>query len=87
MNKQINCEKEELLYQIAAWDFRKTDLALFLDTHPHDMQAIMLFEEAKYQSNILKSMYERSYGPLVQGTTCPNHWNWVNDPWPWEAKN
>lgn len=86
MNKQINCEKESLLYQIAAWDFRKTDLALFLDTHPHDMQAIMLFEEAKYQSNILRTMYENNYGPLVQGTTCPNHWDWVNDPWPWEAK-
>ena len=84
MKQQVNFEKEELLYQIAAWDFRKTDLALFLDTHPHDMQAIMLFEEAKYQSTMLRNIYESNYGPLVQGTNCPNYWNWIDSPWPWE---
>lgn len=86
MTPKNEIEREELLYQIAAWDFRKTDLALFLDTHPYDVQAIMMFEEANYQSAVLKNMYETSYGPLISGTTCSNYWNWIDSPWPWEAE-
>lgn len=79
-----NYDRQELLYQIAALDFRLVDLNLYLDTHPHDMQAIMLFYEAKYQACTLKNIYECHFGPLTAGTTCQNYWNWLDSPWPWE---
>ena len=77
-------DKNELLYQIAAYDFKVVDLNLYLDTHPYDMQAIMLFNEAKYNAMALRNIYECNYGPLTAGTNCPNYWNWLDSPWPWD---
>ena len=79
-------EKTELLYQITALDFKLTDLNLYLDTHPHDMQAICLFHETKCQCQMLKNVYECNYGSLTCGSTCPNCWTWLEEPWPWDRQ-
>ena len=61
------------------------ELALYLDTHPDDKEALGLYRE--YQKIYHKGMmeYNQKYGPLNhlapgQGDT----YRWLDDPWPWE---
>ncbi|TYQ14673.1 UNVERIFIED_CONTAM: spore coat protein JB [Acetivibrio alkalicellulosi] len=76
--------RQELLKQLTAIDFMAVDLQLYLDTHPNDREALMRYNTIVTQSNMLKSTYERLYGPLCSFRSCSQYpWQWINDPWPW----
>ncbi|MHC1684498.1 MAG: spore coat protein CotJB [Clostridiaceae bacterium] len=82
-----NCKnKEELLKQITALDFIMIDLHLYLNTHPTDRIALEKHNSVVMEANMLKSDYEKNYGPLTYGSCSYYPWQWINEPWPWEAE-
>ncbi|KGP71501.1 spore coat protein CotJB [Pontibacillus yanchengensis] len=87
MNKQMPQEFYELLEEIQVVDFVLVELTLYLDTHPHDYNAIQQFNECAKQSKQLKKQYEQQYGPLRQyGMSYSSYpWNWGDAPWPWQV--
>ena len=76
--------REDMLTDISALDFMLTDLNLYLDTHPDDTNALMLFNNIMNQTNMYKSQFVSKFGPLKRGSTSNNTWNWIDNPWPWE---
>ena len=68
--------------------FAIQELALYLDTHRDDRQALEKYRE--YQKMYQKCMeaYQRNRGPLNHRTPMDGPYRWLDDPWPWEyAKN
>ena len=83
--RKINCcEKEELLQQIRCCDFAINELALYLDTHPTDDNALCLHRRYCREAKDLKDKYQKIYGPLTINFPC-NKWRWLEEPWPWEG--
>lgn len=81
----MNIQREKALRDIMAEGFSAFDLHLYLNTHPYDQKAIMLFNKCSQRARMLKENYERMYGPLTASSSnrCP--WQWINNPWPWEG--
>jgi spore coat protein JB len=78
-------EKRELMRTLSAIAFYLVDLNLYLDTHPNDVNAMMLFNQYREKYLTLVAEYERKYGPLMAiNGVKDNKWKWINDPWPWE---
>ena len=80
-------ERQMLLRKISEQQFAATEIALFLDTHPDNQQALSLHEQYTNEYLALKKAYEEKFGPLT--AFCPNRgekWCWVKDPWPWEKE-
>ena len=77
--------KMELLKLIVASEFMKDDLALFLNTHPMDQEALAKYNFYVMESRGLKETYEMNYGMLSEhNSLSPYPWQWINNPWPWE---
>ena len=71
--------------ELQALGFAINELALYLDTHRDDEEALEVYRQ--YQDLYHKGMmaYTKDYGPLNH--SAPNQgktYNWLNDPWPWE---
>ena len=64
--------------------FAIQELALYLDTHQDDQNALELYR--KYQTLYHEGMmrYSKEYGPLNHGTPTEGPYEWLKDPWPWE---
>ncbi len=64
--------------------FMIQELALYLDTHPHDTEALELYR--KYQQIYHKGMMEfNEERPLKHGLPVQGErYRWLDDPWPWE---
>lgn len=76
--------RDELLKCLTALDFMAVDLALYLDTHPHDDDAINKYNETVDEADKYRLMYEANYGPLCSYRSASrNKWSWINNPWPW----
>jgi spore coat protein JB len=67
------------------YDFYLYDLNLYLDTHPNDKKALAKFNEVNAKRKSAYELYISKYGPItaVQNTS-EEHFDWINDPWPWE---
>lgn len=92
--KNINCEcqnqycpsnlsQKEMLHEIMSLNFAINDLALYLNTHPQDTDAIKMHNEYSKKQIFLTEEYQRLYGPLTI-SFISNTWDWIDDPWPWE---
>ena len=65
------------------------ELALYLDTHRDDEEALELYRTYQKMYEKCKMEYEMNYGPLTHKSVvnCAEY-RWLDDPWPWEyAKN
>jgi spore coat protein JB len=82
-------QREMLLDRIRALEFVAVEINLYLDSHPRDQRALNDFDNISRQIAVLKSEYERMYGPLINFgfglNSNRNQWQWINDPWPWEG--
>ena len=77
--------RKKLLRAIMEADFVLKELNLFLDTHPCHKAALSKFYKYQQKSAMLKSEYEKLFGPLTPSVTdCADVWEWNNSPWPWE---
>ena len=64
------------------------ELALYLDTHRDDNEAVEMYRNYQKLYNEGVKKYEAIYGPLSHYTESNGAYNWLNDPWPWEyARN
>lgn len=83
----ISNEKEELLEQVQVYNFALTDLNLYLDNNPNDMNAINLYNNYLTYYKKAIQQYEEKYGPLTSdNVNKENNWQWDNNPWPWEVQ-
>lgn len=75
-----------LLRQIMELQFTSIELALFLDTHPEDQDALRDIKKVNERLDALIDEYERTYGPLTSFSTHTGKdtWRWIEEPWPWE---
>lgn len=81
---KISKDRLELLKEIMALDFSLIELNLYLDTHPEDEKALMVFKQYSCKSKELKEKYENQYAPLIAANGANRDWRWIEDPWPWE---
>ncbi|PPA70790.1 spore coat protein CotJB [Jeotgalibacillus proteolyticus] len=87
MTHSLSKEYYRDLEEIQAVDFVLFELALYLDTHPTDSQAIKQFNQYALYSLKLKTAFESLHGPLRFGTPNRNEkvWEWSQSPWPWQV--
>lgn len=74
------------LSELQALEFVLLELGLYLDTHPDDTEAFILFQQYVALENVGREKYESLYGPLFQTSTAErDSFNcWLRDPWPWD---
>ena len=79
-------DRSRLLRKMTAEQFAAFDVHLYLDTHPHDMEARKMHDD--YQKNFmrLKAEFEALFGPITADGASGNMWEWTKDPWPWETE-
>ncbi|MBO5867438.1 MAG: spore coat protein CotJB [Oscillospiraceae bacterium] len=76
------------LTELQMVSFAIQELALYLDTHRDDKEALMLYQEYQklYDEGVKK--YEKLCGPLNHLMPTKGSYAWLDDPWPWEyARN
>lgn len=81
----MDANREKMLKEVMAADFTVIDLHLYLNTHPYDQRAIILYNNSARRAMMLRSQFERMYGPInpmCSPSKCP--WQWIESPWPWE---
>ena len=77
--------RDELLQKISALDFYIIDMNLYLNTHPNDNEAIMMYNYCVKQVKELREEYNRLYGMLLAGSSVSRQpWQWIENPWPWQ---
>ncbi len=83
----VENERERLLLEVQKYSFAMWDLNLYLNTHPTDRNAMMLYDQYRTSYRKAANDYESKYGPLHVGDTNTNsgYWEWNNSPWPWEV--
>ena len=73
-----------LAEQIRALCFVKTELELYLDTHPGCRTALDYYYQTVEELKRLTEEYENTVGPLTaMGNVSTDQWHWVDGPWPW----
>lgn len=74
-----------LAEQIRALSFVKTELELYLDTHPDCRTALDYYYKTINELKRLTEQYENTVGPLTaMGNVSADQWHWVDGPWPWQ---
>lgn len=65
--------------------FAIQELALYLDTHPEDSEALELYRTYQRAYHKATMEYSEKCGPLNHGMPVNSQkYNWLDDPWPWE---
>ena len=79
-----NVKKVTPLTELQTMAFMIQELALYLDTHRDDMEALEVYRV--YQEMYHKAMmeYQKKYRPLNHQTPSEGEYAWLDDPWPWE---
>lgn len=75
---------DTLLSQLQTVYFAVQELALYLDTHRDDADALELYRSYQEMAVKLSKMYEAEYGPLTHKYPQQGPYRWLDDPWPWE---
>ena len=76
------------LTELQTMAFVIQELALYLDTHADDVEALELYRKYKRLYNEGRETYEKMCGPLNHMSVTDGKYQWIDDPWPWEyAKN
>ena len=76
------------LTELQTMAFMIQELALYLDTHRDDGEALEIYRAYQKMYNEAKSAYEEKCGPLTHKSVSDGAYRWLDDPWPWEyAKN
>lgn len=76
--------REQLLKEIGMHYFAAFEIALFLDNHPYDSEALKDRQKHLTEARKAAKEYEARFGPLTQNDIpAQNRWTWIDDPWPW----
>ena len=75
---------DTLLTQLQTVNFAVQELALYLDTHREDTEALELYRSYQQMYGKLRKIYEDQRGPLNHMHAQEGPYRWLDDPWPWE---
>ncbi len=71
--------------ELQALGFAVQELALYLDTHRDDKDALELYRKYQQMYSHCKETYLKAAGPLTHSQVCEaDCYKWLDDPWPWE---
>ena len=74
-----------LLSELQALAFAVQELALYLDTHRNDKEALEVYRTYQKKHEKIAQEYQRQFGPLNHGMVSEKDcYTWLDDPWPWE---
>ena len=74
-------ERERLLRRLSSYDFAVTELHIYLDTHPDDVNAAKALADYENKSCKLREEFEEKFGPLTPTNETGNRWAWIADTW------
>ena len=78
--------QQQLFHDIGIVDFVVTELTLYLDTHPHDRNAMEYFNHYNRMKRQMEKEFSQNYFPLTtRMVECDNEWTWGAAPLPWEG--
>ena len=73
------------LSELQVLGFAIQELALYLDTHRDDQEALEVYQKYQKLYTHCREEYLRSHGPMNHmQDTDGKQYTWLNDPWPWE---
>ncbi len=72
------------LTEIQTMAFVIQELALYLDTHREDLEALQLYQAYQKMYHQAIGEYTDQYGPLNHHEPTNGQYRWLDDPWPWE---
>lgn len=76
------------LTELQTMAFAIQELALYLDTHRDDKEALEIYRSFQKMYEQGREKYENECGPLTHMSHSDGDYRWLDDPWPWEyAKN
>ncbi len=80
-----NQEKPDTpMSQLQALSFAIQELALYLDTHREDGEALELYRAYQKMYDQMAQQFSQQNGPLNHMTVGQGPYRWLDDPWPWE---
>ena len=73
------------LSELQVLGFAIQELALYLDTHKDDREALQVYQDYQKLYAHCRSEYLKRRGPMNHfQETSSGQYEWLNDPWPWE---
>lgn len=72
------------LTELQAMAFVLQELALYLDTHRDDEDALEVYRVYQKMYHDAKKMYSEECTPLQHQLPTEGPYKWLDDPWPWE---
>ena len=70
---------------LQALAFAVQELALYLDTHRDDKEALEQYRAYQKMAEKCREEYQKKHGPLTHKSPSDcSCYNWLDDPWPWE---
>lgn len=72
------------LTELQTLSFAIQELALYLDTHRNDTEALEMYRMYQKMYTEGKKAYEKEKGPLNHMSVSSDKYRWLDDPWPWE---
>ena len=80
--KKLN---ETPMSELQALGFAVQELALYLDTHREDREALELYRSYQQMYNKCRTDWGKTRGPMNHSMESEsNSFDWLDDPWPWE---
>ena len=76
------------LSELQVMAFALNELALYLDTHREDREALEVYRAYQQMYHDAAARYSEDVTPLQHTMPTQGSYKWLDDPWPWEyAKN
>ena len=70
--------------ELQAMAFALQELALYLDTHRDDQEALEMYRAYQQMYHKGRMEYAKMSGPLSHDMPTDGAYRWLDDPWPWE---
>ena len=76
------------LSELQTLNFAIQELALYLDTHRDDKEALELYRTYQQLYGRCMETFRKKHGPLNHlSPSDDDSYDWLDDPWPWEYGN
>ena len=72
------------LTELQVMAFALQELALYLDTHRDDQEALEIYRAYQKMYHDSMKCYQEQCRPLNHHTPVDGEYRWLDDPWPWE---
>lgn len=81
-HRSLSADKLDAIRELS---FVKTELELYLDTHPSCKVALDYYHKTVDALTKLMVEYQTQGAPIVaSGSVDTESWRWVGEPWPWQ---